>query len=1084
MEINNRDIRLKDVLKRVINAGSRLDVAAATFSMHAFADLKDELMQIDEMRFIFNSPTFTNSEVSKQEAREFTIPKINREKTVIGSSHELKLLNELQQKAIAKECADWIRQKVKFKSITINEEIGDGFKIKNNDVNYAIDSFKNFDRRELGVEPTRFPRTRNIYGAKANETLNYLTEFENYWHDDEHFKDVTNEILESLNVAYKENSPEFIYYVTLYNLFKDFLEDLNADHQPNELVGFKNTKIWNMLFSFQKDAVTSIITKLEKFNGCILADSVGLGKTFTALAVITYYLKRNKDVLVLCPKKLENNWNQYRHNYKTNPFASDRLNYDVLFHTDLSREQGHSNSIDLSQIHWENYDLIVIDESHAFRNGGSSDREIEEGRENRYSKLLNQVLRPGKQTKVLMLSATPVNNRFNDLKHQLELAYEGKAENINDKLDTDSGIDEIFRGAQRAYNEWEAQEPEERTTADLLDRLSFDFFKVLDSVTIARSRKHIEEFYDISEVGKFPTRLKPKNFAPDLTVTDLGINYSSIYERLNQLNLAIYQPSIFIHPSKLHKYENNAGEHNFSLMNRQLGTKRLMMINLLKRLESSVYSFRHTLVDVLKAYVDNTIASISQFENNIGDGQLQAAEFEVDHFDFDDSNNDLFNVGKKVKIDLNDMDYQAWKQYLTEDQLILSKLATEIEKIIPAEDAKLQKLFRVIDSKMHDPINEGNKKIIIFSAFATTTEYLYEHVSKYMTNRYQLESAMISGTTGIKNTLNLKGQNLNEVLTYFSPNSKNKSVIYPDDNCEIDILIATDVISEGQNLQDADTMINFDIHWNPVRIVQRFGRVDRIGSKNDYIQMVNFWPNIDLDEYINLKSRVEARMKISVLTSTADDNILTDEQIAENDYRKKQLTALQSENIDLEDVDNGISIMDLGLEEYRMDLLNYLKDNPKLEKAPFGLQTVIQATAENPTGVIFVLKNINAEKGMKQKNKLHPFYIVYVSQFGEIIVDANNSQQTLGKLKKLCKNKSEPLVNIYSKFNSDTRDGKNMEHYSKLLQDAISSIVKSENKNTVDALFGTTNVDLTAGTFEGMDDFELVCFYAVTGGDN
>ncbi|MCL1949222.1 MAG: DEAD/DEAH box helicase family protein [Turicibacter sp.] len=1087
MEIDNRTLRLGDELKKVIQQGCKVEIAAATFSMYAFYELKEQLVGVEELSFIFNSPTFLTDE-TKTEAREYTIPKSERERSIFGQQYELKLLNELNQKAIAKECADWIKKKAKFKSINLADEpIEDGLKIKNPDGSlYAVDKLKNFDRKELGYEPVRLKRKRNLFDSPMSQR--YLTEFEDYWEDDKNFDDVTKDILESLNIAYKENSPEFLYYVMLYNIFSEFLEDLNESYQPNDLTGFKQTKIWNMLFSFQKDAVTSIISKLEKFNGCILADSVGLGKTFTALAVITYYLKRpNTDVLVLCPKKLENNWNQYRFNYKTNPFAEDRLSYDVLFHTDLSRTKGHSNGIDLEQLNWENYDLIVIDESHAFRNGESTDKEKEEGKENRYSRLMEQVLKKGKKTKVLMLSATPVNNRFYDLRNQLALAYEGNSKALEEQLETDKTIEGIFRQAQEAYNSWSNSEPAERTTANLLEMLDFDFFKLLDSVTIARSRKHIQEFYDTTEIGEFPNRLKPRNYAPGLTVSDLGFDYKTIYESLDNLNLAIYMPSEFIYPSKLYKYEkHHKGKvENFgssTIAGRERGIRKLMMINLLKRLESSIYAFRYTLVEVIKAFVDDTLNTIQAFESSKGDGFLDASEVAGGDLDIEDSNSEFLSIGKKVRIDLRDMDYLTWKQELIKDQQILDALARRIEKITPEEDQKLQQLYLVIDEKMRNPINEGNKKIIIFSAFAATTKYLYENVSAYVKQNYNLDTAEVSGNGGVKSTVGIKGNALNELLTFFSPISKNKDKLYPEDPREIDVLIATDVISEGQNLQDCDLMINYDIHWNPVRIVQRFGRVDRIGSKNKQIQMVNFWPNIDLDEYINLKARVESRMKISVLASTADDNILSDDELMENDYRKAQLQRLKDEVVDLEDMDNGISIMDLGLEDYRMDLISYLKKHPEIKKTPLGLQTVLRSDAKTPPGIVFVLKNTGSPH--RDKNQLHPYYLIYLDEAGETVISPSDSKQLLGTMRKICKGEPKPLKEAYSKYNQLTADGKKMEKYSDLLQDAIHSIIEHEESNTMDAMFSGGFVDLFGGTSEGIEDFELICFFVVMDGES
>ena len=710
----------------------------------------------------------------------------------------------------------------------------------------------------------------------------------------------------------------------LYNVFSEFLDDLSEDVLPNEATGFKQSKIWSMLYDFQKDAVLAIINKLEKYNGCILADSVGLGKTFTALAVIKYYENRNKTVLVLCPKKLCENWNTYKDNYVNNPIASDRLNYDVLFHTDLSRNGGTSNGLDLDRLNWGNYDLVVIDESHNFRNGAGTHANTQE---NRYVKLMDKVIRAGVKTKVLMLSATPVNNRFVDLKNQLALAYEGNSEYINDKLDTKKPIEEIFRQAQKAFNAWSKLEPEARTTDALLRTLDFDFFEVLDSVTIARSRRHIEKYYDTAEIGKFPTRLKPISLRPSMTDLNSAINYNQIYEQLMLLTLCIYTPSNYIFPSKLSKYidlTHNKG-NNLTQRGREQGIQRLMSINLLKRLESSVYSFKLTLTRILEL-IQGTIKAINDFEK-YGNANLDMFEASDSDFDMEDSNTDF----------LADMDYKTWRTELQQDADTLELLTLMIADITPEHDLKLQTLLNLLDDKMRQPINEGNKKVLIFSAFSDTAEYLYDQVSKYMKSKYGLDTAVITGTIDGRTTVKGLKATLNNVLTCFSPISKSRDVLMPGSTTEIDILIATDCISEGQNLQDCDYLVNYDIHWNPVRIIQRFGRIDRIGSRNQFIQLVNFWPDMTLDDYINLKSRVETRMKISVMTSTGDDDLINPEEKGDLEYRKQQLKRLQEEVVDIEDMSSGISIMDLGLNEFRLDLLEYIKTHDNLDKKPKGL---------------------------------------------------------------------------------------------------------------------------------------------------
>lgn len=1074
--INNTTKTLRDDLAIEIKQGSRLSVAAACFSIYAFQELKKELQGIDELRFIFTSPTFT-TEKAKKEKREFYIPRLSRERSLYGTEFEVKLRNELTQKAIAKECAEWIRKKVTFKSNVTNENMM-GF-INLDDKNYMpINGFTTVD---LGCE-----RGNNAYNmvqkTEAPFSTAYIDLFDNLWNDTSKLQEVTDEVIENITAAYNENSPDFIYFVTLYNIFSEFLEDVSEDHLPNEATGFKESKIWSMLYNFQKDAVLAIISKLEKFNGCILADSVGLGKTFTALAVIKYYENRNKSVLVLCPKKLTNNWNTYKDNYVNNPIASDRLRYDVLYHTDLNRTHGKSNGLDLDRLNWSNYDLVVIDESHNFRNGGKLSGEDNE-KENRYLKLLNKVIRKGVKTKVLMLSATPVNNRFNDLKNQLALAYEGNTDLIDDKLNTTKSIDEIFKNAQRAFNTWSKWDPVDRTTENLLRMLDFDFFEVLDSVTIARSRKHIQKYYDTSDIGTFPTRLKPISLRPPLTSLKKAINYNEIYEQLTQLSLSIYTPTHFILPSKMEKYaemyEDNKVNVGFTQANREQGIRRLTAINLMKRMESSVHSFNLTLKRIY-SLIDSTIHSIDTYDKT-SSVRLELTDIsDIDEFDSEDQNGDeLFTFGKKVKIEIGDMDYKSWRDSLVRDRDILELLTLMVGDITPEYDSKLQELFRVIKNKLENPINQDNKKIIIFTAFADTAEYLFDNVSKYVKENFGLNTAMVSGSVEGRTTVPKLKSDLNTVLTCFSPISKDKHLLMPNDKTEIDFLIATDCISEGQNLQDCDYLINYDIHWNPVRIIQRFGRIDRIGSKNAFIQLVNFWPDVTLDEYIDLKAKVETRMKIVDMTATGDDNLLSDEEKTDLEYRKAQLKRLQEEVVDIEDMSTGISIMDLGLNEFRMDLLEYIKNHPDIDKAPFGLHSVAAASEETPAGVIYVLKNRSNSVNIDNQNRLHPFYMVYISNDGEVICDHLSPKQMLDKMRFLCKGKTEPIPELYRQFNKETRDGRNMSEFSKLLGDAIASIIEVKEESDIDSFLGGGQMSFLTNEIKGLDDFELICFLVV-----
>lgn len=1067
--IDNINKTVKDDLQAGIRKGSKMSVAAACFSIYAYQELKKQLEGIDELRFIFTSPTFVTEKTSKAQ-REFYIPRISRESSLYGTEFEVKLRNELTQKAIAKECADWIRRKAVFKS-NITQEQMMGFMTVDESTYMPINGFTTVD---LGCE-----RGNNAYypvqKTESFENANYfLGLFEQLWNDKKKLQEVTDIVIENISAAYRENAPEYIYFVALYNIFKEFLDDVSEDELPNEATGFKESKIWGMLYNFQRDAVLAIISKLEKFNGCILADSVGLGKTFTALAVIKYYENRNKSVLVLCPKKLSENWNTYKGNYINNPIAADRLRYDVLYHTDLSREHGQSNGIDLDRLNWGNYDLVVIDESHNFRNGGEVSGE--DAKENRYLKLLNRVIRAGVKTKVLMLSATPVNNRFIDLKNQLALAYEGDVAQINKKLDTTKKIDEIFRQAQTAFNAWSNLPAAERTTDELLRTLDFDFFELLDSVTIARSRKHIEKYYNTSDIGKFPERLPPISLRPCLTDLSDAINYNEIYELLNALNLSIYTPTKYIMLSKLYKYVDSE-KRNITQEGREEGIRRLMSINLLKRLESSVHSFRLT-VDRMRKKIDETIKKINNYE--LGSEEIELTDIAAgEDFDYDDQNTDFFSVGKKVKIDLADMDYVSWRRELERDAENLELLSLMIADITPKHDTKLQTLFDLIRKKIEHPINPGNKKIIIFTAFSDTADYLFANVSKFAKENFGLETAEITGTVDGKTTIPKLRADLNTVLTCFSPVSKGKSVLLPGSTNELDILIATDCISEGQNLQDCDYLINYDIHWNPVRIIQRFGRIDRIGSRNDRIQLVNFWPDMDLDEYINLKSRVETRMKISVMTSTGDDDLLNAEEKGDLEYRRAQLKRLQEEVVDIEDMTSGISIMDLGLNEFRLDLLEYIKQHEDIETAPKGLHAVVGRAGESPAGVIFVLKNINDSVNIDNRNRIHPFYMVYISEEGEIVCDYLNPKKLLDTMRLLCRGKDKPCAELCRQFNEETDDGRKMGEVSELLSEAINSIIDAKEENDIDSLFKSGGTSALLSAVSGLDDFELICFLVV-----
>lgn len=1076
-QFNNITERVIDDLRQTLASGnSQISIAAASFSIYAYEALKEELEKVDCVNFIFTSPTFYTDKSEKQK-REFYIPKLNRERSLFGSDFEIRLRNQLTQRAIARECADWIRRKARFKTNITHGSMNTFLNIKEGEETYTYMPFNEFTTTELGLDRGNniCPMVVGMPGHSSTDM--FLKNFAELWKDKEKFQDVTDNVIENIETVYKENAPAFIYFITLYNIFNEFLEDISEDVLPNEATGFKSSVIWNKLYNFQRDASLAIINKLEKYNGCILADSVGLGKTFTALSVIKYYENRNRNVLVLCPKKLNDNWQTFRSNYKNNPVLADRLRYDILFHSDLSRDKGLSNGLDLERVNWGNYDLIVIDESHNFRNGGRFDNDDEDDdfKENRYARLMNKVIRSGVKTKVLMLSATPVNNRFSDLKNQLQLAYEGKVENINDLLDTGKNIDSIFRDAQTVYSKWAKLPPEKRTTEKLVDSLSYDFFQLLDAVTIARSRSHIIKYYNTNDVGKFPERLSPISRRPKLTDLNDAIIFADIAEMLNGLNLSIYTPSLFIFESEKGNYGIDYEGEGLTVDGREKGIRKLMAINLLKRLESSVNSFRLTLTRI-RDFINDSITAIDKFQES-GADTIDVTDFSED-FDTEDNENDPF-VGRKSKINLRDMDYVSWRRDLKADQEVLELLILMLKDITPEHDMKLQQLVADLKNKFEHPINGSNKKVLIFTAFADTANYLYEQLSGRILNDCGLHTALITGSTEGKCTLPKLKCTFNDILTYFSPLSKDRDAIHPNDTREIDVLIATDCISEGQNLQDCDYLINYDIHWNPVRIIQRFGRIDRIGSKNDVIQLVNYWPDMELDDYIKLKGRVESRMKATVITSTGDDNLLSANEKGDLEYRRNQLKKLQNEVVDIEDMDTGVNIMDLGLNEFRLDLLANLKEYPNMDLTPFGMSAVVNASELVEPGVMYVLKNKNNGVNIDRSNLLHPFYMVYLSHTGTVICDHLSPKKLLDKMRYACKDKTEPDKMLCKQFNKETRDGKNMRHYSDLLQSAIESIITVKEESDIDDFLNGVQGNLFTSEIRGLDDFELICFLVI-----
>lgn len=1072
--LDNKTNFVYEELEDSIKRGSKLSVVSALFSMYAYDSLKKHLDRIENMRFIYTKPSFIKDD--KKESREYYIDNNN----IFGNEYEIKLKNEMTQESISRDFSDWIREKVDIKSYKeTNEAQRRMICVDNGDEsNIFINGSVDFTTTGLGLSKSdRGDSSTCIYGKMFTEP--FFNDFEQIWNDaDDKLEDVKDEVLEQLQTMHKENPAEFIYFLSLYNIFNDNLEALDEDKIIRKGNTLKESRIWNKLYKFQKDAVMGVIDKIENYNGCILADSVGLGKTFTALAVIKYYESRNDRVLVLVPKKLRDNWTIYTQNDKRNIFVDDRFNYDVLNHTDLSRDGGFSGDLNLDTINWGNYDLVVIDESHNFRNNPAV-----KDRVTRYQKLMNDIIKGGHKTRLLMLSATPVNNKMNDIKNQIAFITE----------DDDSALEEFgiksiehtLRKAQTAFNRWAKLTEEEKENQNFIDTIDLDYFKLLDTLTIARSRRHIEKYYSLDEIGEFPERLIPINKHPDIDINEEFSNLAEINNKISMLNLGIYSPLYYVYPNKMESYEQKydiavkSGASVFKQIDRDKNVVGLMRVNLLKRLESSIDSFRLTLSRLL--YTTNE--TLEKIENGID----YVDDLDINLIDPEEEEYDDLMFGKNRKVLLQDMDLVKWKQDLEMDKVELESLLEKANKVTPERDAKLIALKDLIRDKQYSPINPYNKKIIIFTAFADTAKYLYKNISQWALDEFGLYCALVTGGDENKTTLkSVKNKkNINDVLINFSPKSKEREFVDKNAKEEIDILICTDCISEGQNLQDCDFLVNYDIHWNPVRIIQRFGRIDRIGSENKKIQLVNFWPNMDLDEYINLEGRVKNRMVMVDVSATGEENIIDKNQTMNDlDYRRKQLEELQDRVLDLEDIDNTISITDLTFNDFKIELMDYMKEhNGELEKAPKGIYSIIdipeELTDEVEPGVVFLLRQVTGTTETKERNPLSPYYLVYIGEDSKVKYNYINSKKVLDYYQKLCAGKDEVLHDLVKDFNRETNDGKDMEKYSSLLVETIENILGKKQEAGVKSLFSKGGTATVKQDINGLEEFELVTFLII-----
>ena len=1052
---NKSQGKVGDVIGKALSESSEMAVLTSMFSIYGFAKLNQELSKVQKLRLAIGQSTAGTSPSSV---------------SLTGNESDRQFRNGLNTARVAKACASWINKKAEVRDVAtpVPQNL---FHIVNGEEATAISGSSPFTSSGLGYTPSAAHEMNTCFknGAECESLLSW---FDSIWSNKDTTSDIKDHLLKQLQQIYCDKSPELIYYKTLFSVFHDSLEEITEDKIIKTKTGIKETVVWNKLYQFQRDGVLGAINKLEKFNGCIIADSVGLGKTFEALAVIKYHELRNDRVLVLCPKKLRENWTLYTINDKRNLLVDDRFNYQVLNHTDLSRRKGKSGDVDLQSLNWGNYDLIVIDESHNFRNNTPKKDGV-----TRYGRLMQEVIQSGVKTKVLMLSATPVNNRMNDLKNQVAFITEGIDNALSETGIT--SVEQTLKKAQTRFNEWLKRDAADRTTNSLMESLNFDYFKLLDTLTIARSRKHVEKYYDMSEIGRFPTRLKPINIKADIDASSMFSELKEVNKDIRRMNLAAFAPLRYILPEKREeysrKYDMELGDGTkFRQLDREESLIHLMRVNLLKRMESSIHSFGLT-VERMLAGVRGLLARIDNHE------QSEVEELSIEDVEIDDQEFEPFLVGNKIKVLLHDVDRIRWRQELEEDEKLLAQLLRDAQEIDPSRDDKLLKLKKLIQGKIENPINDGNKKIIVFTAFADTANYLYENIAAWAQTGLKVNAARVSGSAGCQTNMDGIRKDLSSIITSFSPISKERDKISPELTQEIDLLIATDCISEGQNLQDCDYLVNYDIHWNPVRIIQRFGRIDRIGSTNTAIQLVNYWPDISLDEYIRLKERVENRMVIADMSATGDDNVLSPEtnEIA---YRKEQLKRLQNEVVEMEDLKTGVSITDLGLNDFRMDLLRYVKENDDLTNMPNGLHAAIPAAPERGLhpGVIFTLRNREQGVNVNQQNRLHPFYLIYMGADGDVITDHTQVKNILDLVRASCKGRSAPVEEAYKPFNEATEDGRNMHVYSDLLDRSIRTMIEYKADSDIDSLFSQGGVTTAlVDDIQGLDDFELISFLVI-----
>jgi hypothetical protein len=1031
--------------------------------------------------------------LSKLSKTQLILPMGSDDLGLLGGDFDRAARNQLQSRWLANEAAKWLQGAVELRAAS--GRVPQAAAIVRNaqgEPVQVVTGATAFSTEGLGLAPGD-PLSLAQMSESAEEATQLAGWFDRHWGtlraEAAGSASAKEALLDRLRRLGEHQAPAAVYASILSHLFGDREDALDEERIVKSATGIRNTVVWKKLFKFQRDGVVGAIDKLARFGGCIIADSVGLGKTFEALAVIKYHELRNDRVLVLAPKRLRDNWTLYKANDKRNVLAADRFNYDVLNHTDLSRDGGVSGDIDLSHVNWGNYDLVVIDESHNFRNKKSP----RQGNETRYDRLMRKIIREGVKTRVLMLSATPVNNRLTDLRNQIAFATEG-----DDTALAEHGIDSIqqtTRRAQSQFNRWLGLQDEERTPIRLVEMLGFDYFALLDHLTIARSRRHIEKYYGTDETGRFPDRRSPINIKADV---DLAGQFRAIREinlEIRRLNLAAYAPLRYVLPHKQAAYdakystEIRGGESFFRQADREESLIHLLRVNVLKRMESAVSSFALTVQRQLR----DVEAVLTQMERHIS--RQQAAEddsieeLDIANIDVDDTAFEALLVGRKVKVLLDDVDLIRWRQDLVEDRNRLDTLLAAAQQVDASRDAKLAKLKEMIAQKCRNPINDGNRKIIVFTAFSDTAQYLYANLAHWAKADLGIDSALVTGAAGIQTTVPGLRKSMGSVLSAFAPRAKERPADLADEG-KIDLLIATDCISEGQNLQDCDWLINYDIHWNPVRIIQRFGRIDRIGSPNRSIQLVNFWPNMELEEYIGLEQRVSGRMVLLDVSATGEENLIEQQSgdpMNDLEYRRKQLLKLQDSVIDMEDLSSGVSITDLTLTDFRIDLAQFLRDHPgALDSMPMGAYAVTTAIdADIEPGIIFCLR---AEGGAATRSSsgagssdypLAPIYLAHIGDDGATLLPYPQAKRMLDRLKRLSIGRELTDERACTQFDRMTKHGEDMRHAQKLLAAAIASVVGKSEERAIASLFSPGGTHAMKGEFAGAADFEVMAFMVV-----